>query len=125
MKKKLLLTALFTFALHATEPMLPATPYEELSSVENNSSYFLEVGSEHCKSCQAMGRLLYKEKEKYPKANLFFINIQKEREVAVKLKIQMIPTQLIFDANNSEVYRHVGKLSQEELEALMKQYLQF
>jgi len=125
MKNKLLLTLLLPLAIYATEAMLPATPYKELSSLldSNNSSYFLEVGSEHCKSCQKMGQLLYKIKAEEAEAKLFFIDIQKEREVAEKLKIQMIPTQLIFDNNNTEVYRHVGVLSEDELKKLMKKYL--
>ena len=124
MKKSLFILGSIAVALFANELMLPSTPYEKIDAlVDNNQSYFLEVGSEHCKSCQKMGKLLYKMKEAHPKSNLFFVDIQKEREVASTLKIQMIPTQLIFDSNNSEVYRHVGVLSQEEMEEVMKEYL--
>ena len=121
--KKLLLLGIASLTLLANELMLPATPYKELESLVKQEAYFLEVGSEHCKSCQKMGRLLYEVKEEDPNINLFFVNLQEEREVASKLKIQMIPTQLIFDSSNSEVYRHVGVLSKEELKSLMKKYL--
>jgi len=123
MKKSLFILGSIAVTLFANEPMLPSTPYEKIHSLmDNNQSYFLEVGSEHCRSCQKMGKLLYKMKEAHPKSNLFFVDIQKQREVASRLKIQMIPTQLIFDSNNSEVYRHVGVLSQEEMEEVMSKF---
>lgn len=107
----------------ADEPMLKETPYVYVKgSIGKGKPYFLEVGSESCRSCKEMGRLLYRVTKKYPTYNIVFINVKKERQAAYDLKIQMIPTQLIFDESGKEVYRHVGPLTTDALLALFKSY---
>lgn len=111
-------------ALCAAEPMLRATPYAVAAQqIGNGKNVMLEVGSDRCRSCQKMGLLLYKVKQKHPSAPIYFIDVRHEREAAYRLKIQMIPTQLVFDGHGREIYRHVGMLSPEELEALRQRYL--
>lgn len=34
----------------------------------------------------------------------------------------MIPTQLIFDANGTEVFRHIGMIEADELSNILTQY---
>ena len=122
MKKQLLLL-LLTANLFANEPMLKATPYEEVTkAIGQGKSTLLEVGSDSCHSCQIMGKLLYKEKQAHPDYNIYFINVKEEREAAFKLKIQMIPTQILLDANGSEIDRHVGILEKEDLDAIFEEY---
>ena len=113
-----------TLNLFANEPMLRETQYQYVaSSIGKGKPYFLEVGSDSCHSCQIMGKLLYKVHKKYPQYEIHFINVKKEREAAYALKIQMIPTQLIFDAQGREVYRHVGLLTTNDLMKTLHQYL--
>ncbi len=122
MKKQLLLL-LLTANIFANEPMLEATPYEEVAkTIGKGKATLLEVGSDSCHSCQIMGKLLYKEKQEHPDYNIYFINVKKERDIAFKLKIQMIPTQIFLDANGSEIDRHVGILEKENLDAIFEQY---
>ena len=122
MKKQLLLL-LLTANIFANEPMLKATPYEEVAkTIGQGKSTFLEVGSDSCHSCQIMGKLLYKAKEEHPNYNIYFVNVKEERNVAFKLKIQMIPTQILLDANGSEIDRHVGILEKEDLDAIFENY---
>ena len=83
---------------------------------------FLEVGSDICIPCQKMGKLLYQVKQKHPKYPIYFINVRKGREAAEQLKVMMIPTQIIFDTNGDELYRHIGLLSKQEVDALFKKY---
>ena len=122
MKKQLLLL-LLTANIFANEPMLKATPYEEVAkAIGQGKATFLEVGSDSCHSCQIMGKLLYKEKQEHPDYNIYFVNVKEERDAAFKLKIQMIPTQILLDANGSEIDRHVGLLEKEDLDAIFEQY---
>ncbi|HHD78893.1 MAG TPA: thioredoxin [Epsilonproteobacteria bacterium] len=117
----LLILTLNIFA--AGRPLLPATPYSQIEDkIGKGAPYFLEVGSDACRSCRVMGKMLYTIKEANPKLNIYFINVHEEREVAATLKIMMIPTQLIFDAKGKEVYRHIGKLEQAELEQTLTKY---
>ena len=119
--KFLLLLSLILTTLFATEKMLHETPYRIIKeSMGQGKPNFIEVGSDSCHSCRIMGKMLYKTAQKHPTYNISFVNVKKERQAALALKIQMIPTQLIFDKNGKEVYRHVGVLSQNELEKLFQ-----
>ncbi len=107
----------------ADEPMIKETPYVYVkSSIGKGKPHFIEVGSESCHSCKIMGKLLYKVTKKYPSYNINFVNVKKERQAAYDLEIRMIPTQLIFDKDGKEVYRHVGVLATNDLLELFKTY---
>jgi len=122
MKKIVLLLGLLLSAgLFAQEAMLKETPFSEvLQQIGKSKITFIEVGSDSCHSCQIMGRKLYKIKQQHPEFPIFFVNVHKEREAAYKLRVQMIPTQIVVDNKGYEVYRHVGILSQEEVVKLFK-----
>ena len=124
MKKSILLFALLLTAnLFANEPMLKETAFSEVSKqTGKGKAVLLEVGSDSCHSCQIMGRLLYTVKQKHPEYSIYFVNVKKEREAAIKLKIQMIPTQIMLDDKGKEVFRHVGILSPDELNTLLEKY---
>ncbi|AKF25053.1 hypothetical protein YH65_06340 [Sulfurovum lithotrophicum] len=123
-KTMVLLTVLMTTYLWAEVPMLQETPFAQVSKqIGKGKNVMLEVGSDSCRSCQVMGRRLHMVKLEHPEYPIFFVNVKKEREAAYKLKIQMIPTQIILDGNGKEVYRHVGVLKMDELDALLKQYI--
>ena len=118
-----LITAFLTLNALADEPMLKETAYAYVkSSIGKGKPHFVEVGSESCHSCKVMGKLLYKVTRKYPSYNINFVNVKKERQAAYDLKIRMIPTQLIFDKDGKEVYRHVGVLATNDLLELFKTY---
>lgn len=114
---------LFTFEAFAQEHMLKESKYKYVEqSIGKGKPYFLEVGSDSCRSCKIMGIMLYKITKKHPDYNIHFINVKKEREVAYKLKIRMIPTQIIYDKDGKEVYRHIGVLAEDELKHLFLRY---
>ncbi|MBU1900811.1 thioredoxin family protein [Patescibacteria group bacterium] len=115
---------LLTFEALAKEHMLTESQYKYVQqSIGKGKPYFLEVGSDSCHSCQVMGGMLYTITQNYPEYNIHFINVKKEREAAYELNVRMIPTQIIFDKNGQEVYRHIGVLSGDELNNLFKTYL--
>lgn len=118
------LLLILTFNIFAAgRPLLPATPYAQIKeNIGKGAPYFLEVGSDSCHSCRVMGKMLYSIKEADPKLNIYFINVHEERGVANALKIMMIPTQIIFDANGTEVFRHIGVIEEDELSNILTQY---
>ena len=125
MKKRYLLFALLlTLDLYAGRPMLEETAFAKVSQeIGSGKTVFLEVGSDSCRSCRVMGKLLYTVKQEHPEYPIYFVNVKKEREAAFKLKIQMIPTQIILDGKGKEVFRHVGILSPDELNTLLEKYI--
>ena len=124
MKLFIIILMLFTFESMAEEHMLKESKYKYVEqSMGKGKAYFLEVGSDSCHSCKVMGGMLYKITQKHPEYNIHFINVKKEREAAYELKVSMIPTQIIYDKDGKEVYRHIGVLSSNELKSLFKTYL--
>ena len=123
----MLLTLSLTLGLQAKEmhgrPMLAKTPYAQAKTLLGKGKpVFFEVGSDTCRSCRKMGKKLYTLTEAHPEYLIRFINVKEEREAATDMKIMMIPTQIIFDANGKELYRHVGVLEDDELNGLLKKY---
>lgn len=110
--------------LFSAMPMLKETPFSKvLKEIKAKKPVFLDIGSDSCFSCQEMGKILYKVKKEHPNFPIYFINVKKERFVAYELKVQMIPTQIILDKNGKEVFRHIGVLSEEGVETLLKKYI--
>ena len=126
MKTIVLLMGIFlSINLYAEAPMLKETSFSKiLQQIEKNQMTFIEVCSDSCHSCQIMGKRLYKIKQEHPEYPIYFVNVHKEREVAYRLRVQMIPTQIVVDNKGYEVYRHVGILSQEEILQLFKKIKQ-
>lgn len=82
----------------------------------------VEAGSTRCSSCKEMGALLYSEMEINPKRKIFFVNVGEERDAARDMKIQMIPTQIIYDGSGKEIDRHIGGLTTHALKQLLAKY---
>lgn len=123
---KIFFTLFSFFIAHialAAEPMLQESEYKYVAqSIGKGKPYFLEVGSDSCHSCQVMGTMLLQITQKHPEYNIHFINVKKEREAAYALNVRMIPTQIIYDKEGKEVYRHIGVLSGDELAGLLKSF---
>ena len=109
--------------LNADEQSLSDTSYNIVKmNVGQGKPHFLEIGSEECGGCKIMGKTLYAFSKQNPNYNISYVNVTKDRSVAQKFSIQMIPTQIVYDKDGQEVYRHTGTLSQDELSALFKKY---
>lgn len=55
-------------------------------------------------------------REKYKgKLRVSFIDIKEEQEKAQEAKIELIPTQIFYDSEGKEVFRHQGFFSEEEI----------
>ncbi len=42
------------------------------------------------------------------RASVLFIDVHEDQAAASRFKVQMIPTQIFFDAQGKEVKRHIG-----------------
>ena len=42
------------------------------------------------------------------RASVLFIDVNEDQAAALKFRIQMIPTQIFFDAKGKEIKRHIG-----------------
>lgn len=82
----------------------------------------IEAGSTMCKACKEMGELLYREMQINPKRKIFFVNVGEERDAARAMKIQMIPTQIVYDKNGKEIDRHIGGFTTKGLKAFLAKH---
>lgn len=119
----LVLLSLLLLTLPANANKLSATPYNIAKIyIGHGQPYFLEVGAESCPSCKIMGEVLYIAKEENPKLNILYIDIGNDRMIGQELGVRMIPTQIVYNKDGKEVYRHIGKLNELELDDIFEKY---
>jgi thioredoxin 1 len=98
----------------------PADPGQVTSApaVASKLPRLLDLGAEKCIACQKMAPILEELKVEYEgRAVVDFINVWKNTEAAQEYGIAAIPTQIFFDRDGKEVWRHVGFLSKEDIVA--------
>ncbi len=79
----------------------------------------VDLGAKSCIPCKMMAPILEKLERVYDgKAVIVFIDVWKDRWQAKRFRIRAIPTQIFFNQQGKEVYRHVGFMSEK---AIVKQ----
>lgn len=69
----------------------------------------IDLGAHKCIPCKMMAPIIEKlEKDYAGKADIVFIDVWQNREQAQRFKISGIPTQIFFDKDGKEIYRHTG-----------------
>ncbi|MGC8491542.1 MAG: thioredoxin family protein [Syntrophobacteraceae bacterium] len=69
----------------------------------------VDLGASGCIPCMIMSHEVDSLQKKYQgKAAIYFINIRNHPEEGPKFGINVIPTQIFYDKNGKEVYRHEG-----------------
>ena len=81
----------------------------------------LDLGAGKCIPCKMMEPILEELKVEYSgKFDVEFIDVWKDRSAGSKYGIRVIPTQIFFNADGKELYRHEGFYSKEEIIAKWK-----
>ncbi len=76
----------------------------------------LDIGASSCIPCKMMKPIFEElEKEYEGKANILLLEISDYRDIANKYKVRVIPTQIFFDKNGNQYWRHEGFLSKEDI----------
>lgn len=76
----------------------------------------LEVGSNSCASCQAMNKVLEELTLKHPpRVRIEKIDIFKQKDAMKSLDVRVIPTQIFYDKNDKEIFRHEGYFSLDDI----------
>jgi thioredoxin 1 len=63
---------------------------------------------------------LEKEYHDTGRAAIIFIDVWKNREQGRKFGIRAIPTQIFYDKNGKEVYRHEGFMDKKSIETMFE-----
>ncbi len=81
----------------------------------------LDLGAKQCIPCKMMAPILQKMEKAYKgKAAIIFIDVSKQRDQAMRFGIRAIPTQIVFDKEGKEVYRHLGFMSEDAIVRQLK-----
>lgn len=75
----------------------------------------LEIGASSCKTCIEMKKTIDILKLNNPNLPIYIVDVYDDMNAFSYFKIQMIPTQLVFNAKGEEVSRHIGGVSREEM----------
>jgi len=85
-----------------------------------NTVTLVDLGATDCIPCKMMFPVLDAVKKEYKgKVKVIFINVREQDNIrkAKAFKIMAIPTQIFFDKNGKEVYRHTGFLDKKSVTA--------
>jgi thioredoxin 1 len=84
----------------------------------------VDIGAKACVPCKMMQPVLAAVEEVFKgKAAIVFIDVWEHREQGERFGVRLIPTQIFFDRQGTEVYRHEGFLDQEAMTAKLRQML--
>lgn len=76
----------------------------------------LDLGAGKCIPCKMMAPILEELKKEYAgRMNVEFIDVWKDPEAGKAFGIEMIPTQIFFDASGKELFRHTGFFGKEDI----------
>lgn len=71
----------------------------------------VDFGARSCIPCKKMAPILEQlEKEYKGRANVIFVDVWQDNKIGGNYRVQMIPTQIFFDAKGKESSRHIGFL---------------
>lgn len=109
----LLLTILAATTLSQAEEMgksLPANiPVKGMATL-------VDLGANTCIACKLMAPILDELQKDYKgRAAVVFIDVWENRGQIGKFKVLSIPTQIFYNKEGQEVYRHMGFLSKESI----------
>jgi len=112
---------LFFLALTPVSPMAGAQPLDFSKVPIKGMVTMIDLGATQCIPCKMMAPIMEKMEKKYSgKAAIVFIDVWKYRGEARRFGIRAIPTQIFFDSQGKEVYRHVGFMGEEAIVAQLK-----
>ncbi len=106
-------------------PQQPATsrgiaPVAERADTQGKTPVGLprlvDLGRGTCIPCKMMAPILQELKKEYEgRAVIEVIDLRDHREAAREYGIRVIPTQIFFDADGNEVWRHAGFLAKADI----------
>jgi len=95
----------------------------ENAEAKKNLPRLLDLGAGKCIPCKMMAPILEELKKEYQgRLEVVFIDVWENPNEAKKYKINLIPTQIFYDASGKELFRHEGFFSKEDILGKWKEF---
>lgn len=105
-----------------TQPNSPAIANEATTTQTTGVPRMVDLGADKCIPCKEMAPILIELKREYAgKATIDFIDVWKNSQAGAPYGVRIIPTQIFFDREGKEVWRHEGFLSKADIVAKLKE----
>jgi thioredoxin 1 len=83
----------------------------------------IDLGSDQCIPCKMMAPILEELKTEYAETlTVHFLDVSKQPALSKLYGIQLIPTQIFYDAAGKELFRHEGFYAKEDIFAKWKEF---
>jgi thioredoxin 1 len=83
----------------------------------------VDLGADKCIPCKMMAPILKELKSQYQgKLEVVIIDVWENPDQAKKYNIMLIPTQIFYDSNSKELFRHEGFFSKEDILGKWKEF---
>jgi len=104
--------------------LMSISAYKDIKhNIGNGHPTILSFGMSHCYSCLAMSKVFSQVLELHPEYQIYSIDSQKDRLVSRDTyKLKEMPTQLFFNAQGEEVFRHTGAYKKAVLMIILKKW---
>lgn len=82
----------------------------------------LDLGATKCIPCKMMAPILEGLKKEYAgRMNVEFIDVWENENAGKEYGVEIIPTQIFYDADGKELFRHTGFFGKEDILAKWKE----
>ena len=116
MKARLTVLALVLTVTVAHAELPSASEAVATQALASGSPTVIDLGARTCIPCKQMAPILEELAGTYRgKANVLFIDVREDAAAGKRFAIQMIPTQIFFDAKGKEISRHIGFMERDDL----------
>lgn len=114
--KVFITAALLTFATTARAELPSASASTVNQVLTSGKPAVIDLGARSCIPCKKMAPILESLANEYRgKASVLFIDVREDKAAAEKFRVQMIPTQIFFNAQGKEVNRHIGFMDKADI----------
>jgi thioredoxin 1 len=85
------------------------------SVIGQGKPVLLELGSHACVPCKKMIPILTELNKEQTDFVVSFVDVWEDKDKGKRYDIELIPTQIFFDRDGNELFRHTGFFGKEEI----------
>jgi thioredoxin 1 len=116
MRILLTLCCLLLLATSAFAELPSGNQFTIQAALASGRPTLVDFGARSCIPCKKMAPILEQlEKEYRGRANVIFVDVWQDNRIGGQYRVQMIPTQIFFDAKGKESGRHIGFMDRQPI----------